>query len=189
MEQIYEKLAQALEQYGYGREELVFGTGNEKSPVMLLGEAPGKDEVAMGRPFVGRAGKNLEEFLAFSGLHREDLFITNVVKFRPYVMSHKGTKKNRPPKWYEIELCGECLKSEIGRVRPKVIVTLGNTALSSLMEKVRIGEVHGRVFDLGRGYDVFPLYHPASIIYNQKLKNLYLEDLKKLRDYLAKKAI
>lgn len=185
MQKIYQRLASKLEGLGYARDELVFGVGDETSPIVLLGEAPGKDEVAQGRPFVGRAGKNLEEFLAFTGLRRERLFVTNVVKFRPCVSSGQGRLRNRPPTAQEIALCRSCLEEELAAIAPRLVVTLGNTALGALAEGSKIGQVHGRALEIGRDFSIFPLYHPASVIYNPKLREVYLADLNSLRVYLA----
>lgn len=181
---IYLELAENLAAMGKEQGELVFSSGETEAEIMLIGEAPGKDEVLLGRPFVGKAGKNLDEFLALSGISRDTLFITNVVKFRPYRISEKGRKANRPPTRKEIEICLPCLKQEIHVVRPKWIVTLGNTALKALLgEAETVGERHGKAMPLGDAM-LYPLYHPASIIYRQALKPVYEEDVRGLKELL-----
>ena len=168
----------------YTSEPLVYGYGNSKANIMLIGEAPGKDEVKLGRPFTGKAGKQLDEFLIMTGLNRELLYITNVVKFRPYILSEKGTKRNRPPSKKEIELCKNCLLREIKAINPKWIITLGNTALHAMMEDAaNIGSVHGTIRMCNSRY-VFALYHPASVIYNRDLAEVYKRDLAVLHDIL-----
>ena len=186
LKEVYDNFIEDIANVGYTKEEVVLGFGNEKSEIMLLGEAPGKDEVIKKRPFVGKAGKNLDEFLEYTGIKRESLFITNTVKMRPYKVSEKGTKSNRPPNAKEKELCRKCLLGEIEALRPKLTVTLGNTALKALLGKDKtIGELHGKAAESEYG-KVFALYHPASIIYRRELKEVYLEDLLKLKEYIIK---
>ena len=169
------------------RGELVFGCGNLRSEVMLIGKAPGREEVLAKRPFVGKAGRNLDEFLKAAGLKRENLYLTNVVKFRTTRTSEKGSISNRPPTQEEIVLCKPCLEAEIEAVAPKLILTLGNVALQALLGRdAKIGQYHGRAVAYGPGRAVFALYHPASIIYNPKLRERYEADLLELRAYLTR---
>ena len=172
---------------------LVFGEGRSDQPrLMLIGEAPGEQETLQGRPFVGKAGKNLDGFLDVVGLRREEIFISNVVKVRPTKVSPKGSVSNRPPSREELALFRPYLYEEICLVSPGVIVTLGNVALKSLVgEKAVIGDYHGVLTECEitsgretRTIRVFPLYHPASIIYNRALSTVYSEDLQKLRSLL-----
>lgn len=168
---------------------IVFGEGKfEKPRLMLIGEAPGEQEVMQGKPFVGMAGKNLDAFLESVHLKREEIYISNVVKIRPTKVSEKGRVSNRPPSREEIGLFLPWLKEEIGLVSPEILVTLGNVALKSLLGKGTIGENHGR-FQLvsvqtsdekAREYPLFALYHPASIIYNRTLSQVYAQDLNAL---------
>lgn len=165
---------------------LVFGEGcREHPPVMLIGEAPGEQESLLGRPFVGKAGKNLDGFLAAVGLRREELYITNVVKVRPTRISPKGRVANRPPNREELALFTPYLLEEILLVQPAMLVTLGNTALQALLgREATIGACHGQVIACsvhGQAFPLFPLYHPASIIYNRSLTETYQEDLHRLR--------
>ncbi|MGI6664051.1 MAG: uracil-DNA glycosylase [Christensenellaceae bacterium] len=184
LEMIFEKLKKTLEAQ-HIVEPLVFGVGDARARVMLIGEAPGAEEVKAGKPFVGKAGKNLNHFLEKTGIKRERLYITNVVKFRPYKIGKSGRKSNRPPTQREIAICLPCLQEEIASVAPRLIVTLGNTALGAVAEKtVKIGEAHGALQKNAVGNTLFPLYHPASIIYNRSLEEVYEKDMQKLRAYI-----
>ena len=168
---------------------LVFGEGNCHAPrLMLIGEAPGEQETLQGRPFVGKPGKNLDGLLEVVGLNRPDIWISNVVKVRPTKVSDKGRISNRPPSKEELALFTPYLYEEIGIVRPGVIVTLGNVALQAMLgPKAVIGDHHGRLTEAtvqGQSVLVFPLYHPASIIYNRALGQVYQQDLLALRRLL-----
>ena len=177
-----------------GREKVaVFGEGNAYARVMLVGEAPGQQETLAQRPFVGKAGKNLDEFLALAGMQREQLYITNVVKFRPVkVHPRTGSLSNRPPDREEIALCQSFLFRELGIIQPKVVVTLGNTALRAVLDdkKAAIGELHG-AWQPGKlpvwAGEVYPLYHPASIIYNRTLAPAYRADVQRLGQELYRR--
>lgn len=174
----------------YKEEEkvVVFGEGNPDAEIVLVGEAPGEKETKYVRPFVGQAGKNLDEFLSVLDLKREDIYITNTVKFRPYKINPKTNRlSNRPPDRGEISLCLPFLEKQLDIIEPKIVVTLGNVSLKALMRdnNITIGESHGKYIKLNKYY-LFPLYHPASIIYNVKLKNVYNEDLLKLKEFVSK---
>ena len=163
---------------------LVFGEGDPKARLVLIGEAPGEQETIAGRPFVGKAGKNLDEFLARSGLKREELYITNTVKFRPTRRSSAGNWVNRPPTQEEVHLFLPWLKKEIDMVNPECVVTLGNVPLRALTDrKTVIGDVHGTFLERD-GRRIFPMYHPASVIYNPSLKEVYRADVLKLGEWL-----
>ena len=158
-----------------GGKPLVFGEGPQSEPVlMLIGEAPGEQEALLGRPFVGKAGKNLDAFLQAVGLKREEIYITNVVKVRPSKISAAGRVVNRPPSREEKALFTPWLMREISIVRPHALVTLGNVALQAFVDDV-IGNRHGRwsqavIFPSdGAAFTLplFALYHPASVIYNE----------------------
>ena len=184
LKQIYEAAAEkTTKETNYPPEELVFGQGSRESDIVLIGEAPGATEVEERRPFAGKAGKNLDEFLEITGIERASLFITNVVKLRPF-REKNGRRSNRPPTAKEIAVFSDCLEAELDYLSPKLIVTLGNTALRAMLKDKRavIGEYHGRLTNAGRGRLVFALYHPASVIYNRALRDIYIEDLKKLRE-------
>lgn len=165
---------------------VVFGEGKEHAQILLIGEAPGENEEKQGKPFVGAAGKNLMEFLDILGLTREDIYITNVVKIRPYKISEKtGKRINRTPNKIEFDASVPILKRQIEYIHPRIVVTLGNTALRAVYfdNKITIGDVHGRPIGM-EGYTLFPLYHPASIIYNRALKDTYIDDVKRLKSYM-----
>lgn len=167
----------------YPGRRVVLGDGNMSSVVMLIGEAPGGDEEKQGRPFVGKAGKNLMDFLSAVGLKREELYLSNVVKIRPYKLSSKtGQRVNRPPSREEINFFISLLYDEIEAVKPEIIVTLGNVPLQAVLKdnKAQIGDYHGKLICLG-DQKVFPLYHPAAVIYNRSLENIYYEDIEKLK--------
>nr|WP_122012339.1 uracil-DNA glycosylase [Maliibacterium massiliense] len=180
--------------YQPNRRIIVFGEGNLDADVMLIGEAPGEQETLQGRPFVGAAGKNLDAFLSGVDLPREALYIGNTVKFRPTKASERtGKPVNRPPTREEILLCSLFLQKEILLVRPRVIATLGNIALRAVSGdgKATIGQVHGQALPCHIAMEkaahdcvLFPLYHPASILYNRALQQTYQEDMRALRAYL-----
>ena len=159
---------------------LVFGEGPAQARLMLVGEAPGEQEAMLGRPFVGKAGKLLDAFIAGTGLTRAQMYVTNTVKFRPSRVSKAGRVVNRPPTQEEIAAFLPFLKKEIAQVDPTCVVTLGNVPLRALLgEKETIGQAHGQ---LRRQEDrlYFPMYHPASMIYNPGLKAIFAQDMEKL---------
>ena len=170
-----------------GRENaLVFGEGPEHPRLMLIGEAPGEQESLLGRPFVGKAGKNLDRFLELAGLKREEIYISNAVKIRPTKVGKTGRVSNRPPTTDEIALFRPWLLREIEEINPDVIATLGNVPLQALTaSRLTIGSVHGQMMDAGEARKpLFPLYHPASLIYNRALTPIYEEDVRALADQL-----
>ena len=163
---------------------LVHGEGEIGARVMLVGEAPGEQETLQGRPFVGKAGKNLNEFLELAGMERGELYVTNAVKFRPTKRSAAGRTVNRPPTREEVSLFLPWLRREIELVAPEVIVTLGNVPLRALTgPKSVIGDVHG-AFQDADGLRLYPMYHPASLIYNPALRPVYAEDIRRLSAHL-----
>lgn len=165
------------ELYEGDKKVLVYGEGAKNARVMLIGEAPGEQETLMGRPFVGKAGKNLDAFLEAAGLDRPALYVTNTVKFRPTKRSAAGRVVNRPPTQEEIRLFLPWLQREIALVAPAYIVTLGNVPLKALMGRSAvIGQVHGRLLEW-EGRRLYPMYHPASVIYNPSLKQAYADDM------------
>ena len=165
---------------------LVLGEGKCDRPVlMMIGEAPGETEVVKHRPFVGKAGKNLDEFLALASLKREEIFVTNVVKIRPTELGPTGRVRNRAPDREELALFTPWLLREIEAVRPRALVTLGNVPLRALTnEKNTVGDVHGQWLQSKAGVPLFSLYHPASIIYRRALAPVYESDVMRLADDL-----
>ena len=171
-----------------GRENaLVFGEGPQQPRLMLIGEAPGEQETLQGRPFVGKAGQNLDHFLVLAGLRREEIYITNAVKLRPTKTGKTGRLSNRPPTKDEIALFRPWLLREIAEVAPQMIATLGNVPLRAVTGRsLTIGEVHGQVIDAGEtGLPLFALYHPASLIYNRALSDVYEQDVHALAQRLS----
>ena len=154
-----------------GRTHAVPGEGPAGARVFLIGEAPGRSEDASGRPFVGSAGQVLDAALAAVRLPRREVFITNVVKCRP--------PENRPPRTDEAKACRPYLLGEIAAVRPKVIVTLGSTALRMLLgPEADLRGGRGTVFAFGLT-PVLATYHPAAILYNRRLETAFRRDLRK----------
>lgn len=173
-----------------GRESaLVFGEGPQNPRLMLIGEAPGEQETLLGRPFVGKAGKNLDRFLELAGLAREELYISNAVKLRPTKVSGSGRVSNRPPTREEIALFRPWLLREIEEIRPGLIATLGNVPLQALTaSRQTIGELHGQIIASAEiGVPIAPLYHPASLIYNRSLEPVYEQDVRALAAVLKER--
>ncbi len=157
------------------RRNAVPGEGAENAAVMLVGEAPGREEDARGRPFVGRAGKLLDELLHSAGIKRSDLYITSVLKCRP--------PGNRNPLREETKECLRWLHAQIELVRPRVVGLMGNTAIKSLVGKTGISGFHGRTVE-NEGRKFLLLHHPAAGIYNANLIPQMKEDYKKLAEFL-----
>lgn len=167
---------------------LVYGDGRTDAKLIMVGEAPGEQETIQGKPFVGKAGKNLTEFLNLSGLERKDLYITNTVKIRPTKISNAGRIVNRPPTKEEIALFLPWLKKEIALVKPECVCTLGNVPLKALLgNEYTIGDVHGQ-FIQKDDLIIYPMYHPASMIYNPSLKSVYAEDVIRLGEWIRSHA-
>jgi DNA polymerase len=158
-----------------GATRLVPGHGNPHSEIMFIGEAPGADEDKNGIPFVGRAGKFLDELLNSIGLKREDIYITNMVKCRP--------PNNRDPEESELLQYKAWLDWEIKLINPKVFVPLGRFALAKFVPGVQISKVHGKAFRR-EGKIYFVMYHPAVALYKGSMREVMLEDFKGLRKIL-----
>ena len=176
-------LRSMVEQAMPGKEDaLVFGEGPKHPLLMLIGEAPGEQETLLGRPFVGKAGKNLDRFLELAGFEREEIYISNAVKLRPTKTGKTGRLSNRPPTKEEIALFRPWLLREITEVEPRMIATLGNVPLRAVTGKnLTIGQQHGQLCEAGEtGLPLFALYHPASLIYNRSLESVYEADVRAL---------
>ncbi len=188
IEKLYLKLEKDISKDSYFSDRiLVKGAGDINASIVLVGEAPGGEEEKLKTPFVGAAGKNLNGFLDVIGISREDIYLTNVVKVRPFKISEKTNKPiNRPPDSKEVSFFTPYLIQELNIISPKYIVILGNFALRAVMEDkdIKIGDCHGELLKKGNS-EVFPLYHPASIIYNQQLKSIYQEDLIKFKNIIS----
>ena len=155
----------------------VLGEGNPKAEIMFIGEAPGQKEDETGRPFVGAAGNFLNELLASIDLKREDVYISNVVKFRP--------PENRDPTPEEKEQCMPWLLLEIALIKPKIIVPLGRHALGHFFTKLSITESHGKPQRMADDVTVFPIYHPAAALHNGSLRQSLMDDFKALGEFLS----
>jgi len=162
--------------------QAVPGNGNADADILFIGEAPGAKEDKEGVPFIGSAGKFLSEMLHSINLNREDIFITNIVKYRP--------PKNRDPLPKEKEDCKQWLVDQIKIIQPKLIVTLGRHAMENFIQEKKISEVHGESFritlpDIGEKNFCF-LYHPAAALYNGGLRESLKQDFKKIPHLIEK---
>ena len=141
------------------RTNVVFGEGNEKSLVLFIGEGPGEVEDQTGRPFVGPAGQKLTEILESAGIHREDVYIGNMVKCRP--------PNNRAPQKDEIEACWPYLQAQIRHIKPKIIVPLGNVPAQFLLKTTDgITKIRGQFFKWKDGIEIYPMFHPSYLLRN-----------------------
>ncbi len=160
-----------------GRKNLVFGEGNPNAGLMFVGEGPGADEDAQGRPFVGRAGQLLTKIIEAIDMKRADVYIANIVKSRP--------PNNRVPEPDEVAACLPFLKKQIAAIQPQIIVTLGAVATNNLLSApLSITKVRGEFRDLG-GILVMPTFHPSYLLRNPAAKREVWEDMKKVRDRLG----
>jgi len=156
-----------------GATQLVFGEGNSDARVYFLGEGPGYHEDKLGRPFVGMAGKLLDQTLKEIGLERKDVYISNVVRFRP--------PENRDPEPQEIVAFQPYVDEEIRIINPEIIVTLGRFSMGKFLLNVKISAVHGKPFFvefLRREVLVIPMYHPAAALRRGEVLKDFKEDFK-----------
>lgn len=161
-----------------GRKNIVFGVGNPKADLMIIGEAPGADEDAQGEPFVGKAGQLLTDIIKAIGLSRNDVYICNVIKCRP--------PGNRPPEQGEIEKCSPFLMAQIASVQPKLICTLGKFATQTVLQTERpISSIRGNFQDFN-GIPLMPTFHPSYLLRNPAAKKDVWEDMKKLHAEFVK---
>ena len=159
-----------------GRSQVVFGVGNPHASIMFVGEAPGANEDLKGEPFVGAAGKILNDLLQSADLSRDDIYIANVIKCRP--------PENRDPELDEVETCKPFLLQQIQLIRPKLVCTLGNWATQTLLErKVGITKVKAQAFYM-KDFVLFPLLHPAAALHQGGLLDTLKADFKKLKEFL-----
>ncbi|MDD5040870.1 MAG: uracil-DNA glycosylase [Candidatus Peribacteraceae bacterium] len=154
----------------------VLGEGDPHAKIMFIGEAPGEQEDRLGRPFVGPAGKFLDELLASISLRRADVYISNVVKYRP--------PANRDPTDEEKAQCMPWLQMEIALIKPAIIVPLGRHALGHFFTKLSITNTHGKPQKLTDAVTVFPIYHPAAALHNGNLRQSLFDDFKALGEFL-----
>lgn len=154
----------------------VYENNTPKSGIVFIGEAPGLNEDKQGKPFVGAAGKLLDELLTNIGFTREDVYVTNVVKYRP--------PDNREPLPEEKNACRVWLNAELVFLKPKVIIPLGRHALERFLPEQQISLVHGQAFTHSSGIPIFAMYHPAVALYNPTLKDTLMKDFLKLKKFL-----
>jgi uracil-DNA glycosylase family 4 len=162
--------------------QLVFGDGNVDSEIVFIGEAPGKNEDLQGKPFVGASGKFLDEMLEMIGMKREDIYITNIVKYRP--------PDNRDPKPEEKKAFLPYLQSQLEVIQPKVVVTLGRHSMNCFLPDLQISKVHGepKRIKLSLKEDssdmlqvvILPLFHPAAALYNPLQRQVLIDDFAKI---------
>lgn len=160
-------------QLHFSRKNAVPGEGLASTEVMFIGEGPGFNENEQGRPFVGQAGKFLDELLGHAGYQRQQVFIANVVKCRP--------PENRDPLPDELAACSVYLDKQIETINPQVIVTLGRISMGKFLPTARISNVHGKSFWVN-GRLIIPMYHPAAALHQPQLKTTIIEDFRKLKD-------
>jgi uracil-DNA glycosylase family 4 len=163
--------------------QAVFGDGNASADVVFIGEAPGKNEDLQGVPFVGAAGKFLDEMLEGIGMKRSDIYITNIVKYRP--------PNNRDPLPEEKQACNEWLIKELEIISPKLIVFLGRHSMTRFFPTEKISEIHGKLLlknipELGKKQAFLPLYHPAAALYNGGMRETLIKDFNKIPKALEK---
>ena len=157
--------------------QVVFGVGNPNAEVLFIGEAPGANEDQQGEPFVGRAGKLLDDMLAMIGLSRKNIYITNSVKCRP--------PENRDPLGEEKDACRGYLRQQVRLMKPKIIVCLGRiSAMELIKPDFKISREHGQFFEKD-GIQMMALYHPAALLRDPRKKPETFEDLKRLQEKIA----
>lgn len=157
------------------------GNGNANAKIVFIGEAPGAKEDKEGRPFIGTAGKFLVEMLESIKMKRADIYITNIVKYRP--------PENRDPTQKEIADCAKWLEDEIKLIDPTLIIFLGRYSMNHFFPKEKISEAHGELltsYHLGKVRNFLPLYHPAAALYNGSMRATLKKDFKKIPLILKK---
>ncbi len=160
---------------------LVMGEGNPDADIVFIGEAPGKKEDELGRPFVGASGTFLNTMLGATGLVRDDVYITNVVKYRP--------PKNRDPSPAEVAEFLPYLLRQLEIIQPKVVITLGRISMEHFLPDVKISDVHGQLFEvdfMGQAVTLAPLYHPAVALRNGSMRPVLMDDLAKVVEAIKK---
>ncbi|MEO5635240.1 MAG: uracil-DNA glycosylase [Candidatus Paceibacterota bacterium] len=156
--------------------QAVPGDGNPNADIVFIGEAPGKNEDKIGKPFIGAAGKFLNKMLETIKLERKDIYITSIVKYRP--------PNNRDPNPKEKADCQEWLLEELKLISPTLVIFLGRHSMNSFFPELKIGDAHGKLFIKkfkGMTTEYFyPLYHPAAALYNGSMRDVLLKDFKKI---------
>ena len=167
------------ETLSYSASQLVMGGGDLDAKVMFIGEAPGKREDQLGQPFVGASGKFLDQLLLSIGLKREQVYVTNIVKYRP--------PNNRDPLPQEKAEFSPYLLKQIKIINPQVIVTLGRHSLSFFLPNARISEVHGQLYEFNIStinLQIIPLYHPAAALYNGGMRQQLMSDFMVIKQFI-----
>ncbi len=172
-----------------GATQLVVGSGNPDADLVFVGEAPGKNEDLQGKPFVGASGKLLDEMLDSISLTRDDVYITNIVKYRP--------PNNRDPLPAEKQAFLPFLQAQIEVIQPKVVIPLGRHSMNCFLPDLQIGKVHGQIHQISwplssntkgsvenKNIAVLPLYHPATALYNGGMRNILFEDFAQIPQIL-----
>lgn len=160
---------------------LVMGDGNLNAEIVFIGEAPGKNEDEQGLPFVGAAGKFLNEMLAQAGLERSDVYITNIVKYRP--------PNNRDPLPEEKKAFWPYLLKQLQIIQPKVVVTLGRHSMEYFLPECKISQIHGQAKRIQFGDEklvIVPLYHPAAALYNGGMRQTLIDDFLMVPEIIKK---
>jgi len=193
LDKLKEEVIQSKLPLHEGALNVVMGKGNEEADILFVGEAPGRNEDEQGQPFVGAAGKNLDKLLANVGLSLNDVYIANILKYRP--------PENRPPSPEEIKAHTPFLIEQIKIIRPKVVCSLGNYATKFFLagldpEKMDtqpgITTLHGKIKEIEfdeMKIKLIPLFHPAAIIYNRKLLPLWESDMQVVKGAISQKTL
>jgi uracil-DNA glycosylase family 4 len=156
--------------------QIVFGTGNPDASIVIIGEAPGKQEDLSGQPFIGAAGKFLDTMLASIQLSRLDIYITNIVKYRP--------PNNRDPTREEVAASIPYLELQLQIIEPKLVISLGRHAMGAFFPNLKIGDAHGKLMYLDNKA-FLPLFHPAAALYNGGLRQTMMSDFALIPQHLA----
>lgn len=159
--------------------QLVMGDGNPDADIVFIGEAPGKNEDIQGKPFVGAAGKFLNEMLAQAGMDRSDVYITNIVKYRP--------PNNRDPLPEEKAAFVPYLLKQLQIINPKVVITLGRHSMEYFLPGYKIGQIHGQPKRIAFGDHkivIMPLFHPAAALYNGGMRQTLIDDFLKVPEVI-----
>ncbi|MEO8784907.1 MAG: uracil-DNA glycosylase, partial [Candidatus Saccharimonadales bacterium] len=151
--------------------QLVFGEGSADAELVFIGEAPGKKEDLQGQPFVGASGKLLDEMLALIGLKRNNIYITNIVKYRP--------PNNRDPLPPEKQAFLPYLQKQLAIIKPKLVVTLGRHSMDCFLPGLKISSIHGQLKRIS-GQAFLPLYHPAAALYNGGMRQTLIDDFNQI---------
>ena len=164
-----------------GAKNLVMGDGDINAEIVFIGEAPGKKEDETGLPFVGAAGKFLNEMLAATGMERSDVYITNIVKYRP--------PNNRDPSPEEKSAFWPYLLKQLQIIEPKVVITLGRHSMEYFLPGMKIGQIHGQPKRIQFGDHkivIIPLFHPAAALYNGGLRQTLIDDFVRVPEIISK---